>query len=185
MQTEDLDKRFVTESGLAGDIASLVEPVIADLGYLLVRVVVSGRDGMTVQIMADKADGSFGVKDCEVISRELSPYLDSHDPIPGGYHLEVSSTGIDRPLVRKRDFENWQGFEAKIETKQAIDGRKRFRGTIEGFEDEELLLNVTLTDGEEPVTLGFNKAMIASSKLIMSDELLKSAEKRNQTEQDG
>ena len=185
MQTEDLDKRFVTETGLAGDIASLVEPVITDLGYLLVRIVVSGRDGMTVQIMADKAGGGFGVKDCEIISKELSPFLDSHDPIPGNYHLEVSSTGIDRPLVRMRDFQSWLGFEAKIETKQAIEGRKRFKGTIEGFEDDELLMYVRLNEGDEPVTLGFNKAMIASAKLVMTDELLKSAQKRTQTEQDG
>lgn len=182
---DDLNKRFVTETALAGEIASLIEPIIAELGYLLVRVVVSGRDGMTVQIMGDKAEGGFGVKDCEAISRELSPYLDSHDPIPGNYHLEVSSPGIDRPLVRMRDFLNWQGFEAKIELRQAIDGRKRFRGIIEGFENEELLLNVTLNEGDEPVTLGFDKSMIASSKLVMNDELLESAQKRSQTEQDG
>ncbi len=179
----ELDKRIVTETALAGEIASLVEPVMNELGYLLVRVIVSGRDGMTVQIMGDKAEGGFGVKDCEVISRELSPYLDSHDPIPGEYHLEVSSPGIDRPLVRMRDFLNWTGFEAKIELKQAVDGRKRFRGLIEGFENDELLMNIALEDGKEPVTLGFNKNMLASAKLVMNDELLESARKRSQSAQ--
>lgn len=181
MTAEDLDKRFVTETALAGEIASLVEPLITELGYLLVRVIVSGRDGTTVQIMADSAEGDFGVADCEKISRELSPFLDSHDPIPSEYYLEVSSPGIDRPLVRMRDFLKWEGFEARIELKQAVDGRKRFKGRIEGFENDELLLSIALEEGAEPVVLGFNKSMIATAKLVMNDELLENAQKRSKT----
>lgn len=173
------DRRFVTEGAQAGDIAALVEPVIEDLGYRLVRVIVSGRDGMTVQIMADSAKGDFGIADCEKISKELSPYLDSHDPIPGEYHLEVSSPGIDRPLVRASDFLAWQGFEAKLEVNQPIDGRKRFRGTLDGFEEDEVLLTLPAEKGEEPVTIGLHKSMISSAKLLMTDDLMKNAQKRS------
>lgn len=179
MATEQPEKRFVTESAQAGDIATLVEPLIEDLGYELVRVIVSQRDGMTVQIMADRANGEFGIDDCEKISKEISPYLDSHDPIPGEYRLELSSPGIDRPLVRPRDFINWQGFEAKLELKQAVDGRKRFRGRLAGFENDEVLL--TLEDkkyADEPFTIGLNKTMIHSAKLVLTDELLNKAQQR-------
>lgn len=184
MTAESDNKRFVTESAQAGDIAELVEPLIEDLGYQLVRVIVSGRDGMTVQIMADSADGDFGIRDCEIISKELSPFLDSHDPIPSEYHLEVSSAGIDRPLVRPSDFINWEGFEAKLEVKELIDGRKRFRGRLAGFENDEVLLTIApdkSADNEtatEPVTIGLHKSMIGSAKLVMTDELIEKAQKR-------
>lgn len=177
-QTADkkLNQRFVTESAQAGDIAALIEPVIEDLGYRLVRVIVSGRDGMTVQIMADRQEGDFGIKDCEVISNELSPFLDSHDPIPGEYHLEVSSPGIDRPLVRPSDFLAWAGFEAKLETCQPIDGRKRFKGRLAGYENDEVLLEIN-DETQGAVTIGLNKSLIASAKLVLNDELLKAAGK--------
>ena len=179
MTTESDNKRFVTESAQAGDIAELVEPLIEDLGYQLVRVIVSGRDGLTVQIMADSADGDFGIKDCEVISKELSPFLDSHDPIPSEYHLEVSSPGIDRPLVRQSDFQAWEGFDAKIEVKELIDGRKRFKGKLAGFENDEVLITLAPEEkGADPLTIGLHKSMISSAKLIMTDELLKQAQKR-------
>ena len=184
--SEDLTKRFIKETALAGDIAALSEPVIEDLGYHLVRVIVSGRDGMTVQIMADKKgesetkfgiEAKFGIEDCEAISKELSPFLDSHDPIPGEYHLEVSSPGIDRPLVRPQDFIKWHGYEAKLEVKQAIDGRKRFKGLLRGYEDNEVLLEIANEDGPEPLTIGLNKALITSAKLVMNDDLLNSVAK--------
>ncbi len=177
MANKDLDKRFITESALAGDIASLIEPLIEDLGYRLVRIIVSNRDGTTVQIMADKKEGLFGIEDCEVLSKELSPFLDSHDPIPGEYHLEVSSPGIDRPLVRPQDFIDWEGYEAKIEVKQLIEGRKRFKGRIAGYENEEVLLQLPESKDEAALTIGLNKGLIASAKLVLNDELLNNAPK--------
>lgn len=179
MTAEDLNKRFITESALAGDIASYVEPVIEDLGYQLVRVVVSQRDGMTVQIMADKKTSDFGIKDCEVLSKELSPFLDSRDPVPGEYHLEVSSPGVDRPLVRPQDFINWQGMQAKLETTQLIDGRKRFKGRLRGYENGEVLLELPKEDNDDAIIIGLKKSLIASAKLILNDELLESAKNRS------
>lgn len=172
------EARLIRETALAGDIADLVEPVLEDIGYQLVRVMVSERDGMTVQIMADNENGDFGIRDCEIISNELSPFLDSHDPITSEYHLEVSSPGIDRPLVRPSDFKKWAGFEAKIEVKQPIDGRKRFKGHLVGFEDNEVLIEIEDKNGE-PMTIGLNGALIAKAKLLLNDELLNMA-KSNQ-----
>jgi ribosome maturation factor RimP len=169
------DERFVRESGPAGEIAALAEPVIEDLGFRLVRVLVSGRDGGTVQVMAERADGSCTIEDCTAISRAISPLLDAHDPMPGRYHLEVSSPGIDRPLVRASDFEAWAGYEAKIELREAVSGRKRFRGTLEGFEDGEVRLLADLDDGDGPQHFGFPVALVSSAKLVMSDELVRAA----------
>jgi len=109
-----LSERFTRETGLAADIAALVEPALEDLGFRLVRVQVLGRDGQTVQIMAERMDGTMSIDDCETASRQLSPLIDAHDPLPGSYRLEISSPGIDRPLVRPSDFSDWAGHEAKI-----------------------------------------------------------------------
>ena len=167
--------RFACETGKAGEIAQLVEPVLRELGFWLVRVNISGRDGGTVQIMVERPGGIVGVEDCATISRRLSPLLDAYDPFPGGYRLEVSSPGIDRPLVRPRDFENWVGHEAKIELKELVGGRKRFRGLIERFEEGEVRLQVVLDGAEEPLVIGFPVALIAEAKLVQSDNLLKVA----------
>ena len=164
-----LHERFMRESGLAAEIASLAEPVIEALGLRLVRVKISAQSGTTVQIMADRQDGAISVDDCALISRRLSPLLDAHDPIPGGYTLEVSSPGIDRPLVRPSDFEDWAGFEAKIELKEMIDGRRRFRGVLEGYEDGEVRLRIALKDYDEPQIVGLPVAMIGEAKLVMTD----------------
>lgn len=169
------EERFVRESGAAGEIAALVEPVIEDLGFRLVRVVISGRDGGTVQIMAEREDGSCTIEDCTAISRAISPLLDAHDPMPGRYHLEVSSPGIDRPLVRASDFEAWAGSEAKVELKEPVSGRKRFRGTLEGFEEGEVRLEADLDDGQGPQHFGFPVELVSSAKLVMSDELVRAA----------
>ncbi len=150
MQTEHdappSTERFLRETGLAADLAGLVEPVLDGLGYRLVRVEVSGRDGKTVQIMAEP-DGTMSIDDCEAVSRAISPLLDVHDIVTDAYRLEVSSPGIDRPLVRPSDFEDWAGSEARIELKQAIDGRRRIKGVLEGFENGEVLIEADL--GEE------------------------------------
>ena len=171
----DNDTRFVRETGPAAEIAALTEPVLDELGFRIVRVVVSGRDGGTVQIMAERPDGTMSIDDCTGLSRRLSPLLDAHDPMPGRYHLEVSSPGIDRPLVRPEDFETWAGFEAKVELQELIDGRRRFRGRIEGFENGEARLEVDFGEGEGSQIIGLPVSLIASAKLVMSDELVKAA----------
>src|SRR5688572_1666240 len=131
----ELDEpRLVRESGLAARVAAITEPVLQGLGYRLVRARVSGRDGCTVQIMAERPDGSFKIEDCEAASRALSPALDVEDPIPGAYRLELSSPGIDRPLVRESDFVRYAGHELKVEMELPVDGRKRFRGELLGAE---------------------------------------------------
>ncbi|WP_334149934.1 ribosome maturation factor RimP [Hyphomicrobium sp.] len=166
--------RFIQETGLASDLAQLVEPVLDSLGFRLVRIEISGRDGKTVQIMAERPDGSMTIDDCEAISKAISPLLDVQDIVTDSYRLEVSSPGIDRPLVRPSDFVDWAGSEAKIELKAPIEGRKRFRGRLEGFEDGEALVEVDL--GEEGhKTIGLAVGLIASARLVLTDELIREA----------
>jgi ribosome maturation factor RimP len=172
------DARFVSETGLAARLAGLVEPSIVGLGYRLVRVTITGRDGQTVQIMAERPDGTMTIEDCETISRNLSPLLDANDMLPGAYRLEVSSPGIDRPLVRPSDFENWAGHEARIELREPISGRKRFRGMIEGFEDGEVRLECDLGDQGRQV-LGLPVALIGEAKLVLTDELVRESLRRS------
>ncbi len=167
-------RRFLTEHGLEAEIAELVEPAIEDLGYRLVRVQVSGREGKTVQIMAERPDGTITIDDCETISRQLSPLLDVHDVVTGSYRLEISSPGIDRPLVRPSDFEAWAGNEVKIELKEPVDGRKRYRGKLEGYEDGEVRIDVEL-DHVGRTTLGFPVGLIADAKLVLTDALIREA----------
>ena len=124
------EPRLITEPGRAARVAALAEPVLADLGYRLVRVRVSGAAGCTVQIMAERPDGSMAIEDCEAASRALSPVFDAADPIEGAYRLEISSPGIDRPLVRRSDFDRYAGHVAHIEMLAPVDGRKRFRGEL-------------------------------------------------------
>ena len=111
-------------------VAAIVQPVLRAIGFRLVRVRLSGQNGLTLQIMAEREDGTMTVEDCEEVSRAVSPALDVEDPVDKAYHLEVSSPGIDRPLVRKSDFETWAGHLVKIETSILVAERKRFRGTI-------------------------------------------------------
>jgi ribosome maturation factor RimP len=168
-------ERFVRETGPAAEIAALVEPVLEDIGFRLVRIVMSKRDGGTIQIMADKAGGAINVDDCATISRRLSPLLDAHDPIEGRYFLEVSSPGIDRILVRPSDFEDWAGYEAKVELKDSVDGRRRFRGIVEGYEDGELRIHVQLDEKSEPQTIGLPVDLIQEAKLVLTDELIRAS----------
>ncbi len=166
--------RFIQETGLASDLAQLVEPVLDSLGFRLVRIEISGRDGKTVQIMAERPDGSMTIDDCEAVSKAISPLLDVQDIVSDSYRLEISSPGIDRPLVRPSDFVDWAGSEAKIELKAPIEGRKRFRGRLEGFESGEVLIEVDL--GEEGhKTIGLAVGMIASARLVLTDELIREA----------
>lgn len=172
-----LGDRFIVESGAAARVAALIEPALADRGFRLVRVAVSGREGKTLQIMAERADGTMTIEDCEAISREISPLLDVHDPIAGSYRLEVSSPGIDRPLVRPSDFEDWSGHEAKIELTEPIDGRRRFRGMLEGFEDGEVRLEVDLDQVGKHV-IGLPVGLVADARLVLTDELIREALRR-------
>jgi len=167
-------ERFVQESGLAAALAELVEPVLDDLGFRIVRVKVDGRAEMTVQIMAERPDGTITIDDCELISRQLSPLLDVHDLVPGTYRLEISSPGIDRPLVRPSDFEDWAGHEAKLEMSEMIDGRKRFRGRLEGFEDGEVRLEVDLPEVGATL-LGLPLDLVKDAKLVLTDDLIREA----------
>jgi ribosome maturation factor RimP len=166
--------RFIQETGLASDLAALVEPVLDSLGFRLVRVEVSGRDGKTVQIMAERPDGSMTIDDCEAVSKAISPVLDVQDIVSDAYRLEVSSPGIDRPLVRPSDFVDWAGSEAKIELTAPIDGRKRFRGRLEGFEDGEVLIEADLGEDGHKI-IGLAVGLIASARLVLTDELIREA----------
>jgi ribosome maturation factor RimP len=162
----DADRRIIRETGAERQIADLAEPVLEELGFRLVRVKVSGRDGGTVQIMAERPSGEMGVEDCATISRRLSPVLDTYDPMPGQYRLEVSSPGIDRPLVRPSDFALWAGHDAKIELREPLDGRKRFRGVIEGVEQDEVRLRLEPDGKAEPVVIGLPFSLIGEAKLV-------------------
>ena len=166
--------RFVRETGMAAAVADVVEPVLEGLGFRLVRVHVSGKETRIVQIMAERPDGSINIDDCEAISRAVSPVLDVADRVPGAYRLEISSPGIDRPLVRPTDFEDWSGYEAKIELNEPVEGRKRFKGLLEGFENGEVRIAADLgTLGLQH--LGLPVALVADAKLVLTDELVREA----------
>src|SRR5712672_2007406 len=128
------EPRLIAEQGIAARVAAISEPVLDGVGYRLVRVKISGLDGCTVQIMAERPDGTMTVEDCEAVSRALSPVLDVADPIDRAYRLEISSPGMDRPLVRRSDFECYAGHQLKVEMAVAIEGRRRFRGVLMGVE---------------------------------------------------
>jgi Uncharacterized protein conserved in bacteria len=167
------DGRFSRETGPAAEVAALAEPLLEELGLRLVRVKVSGRDGGTVQIMAERPDGQMTIEDCTTISRKLSPLLDAHDPMPGGYRLAVSTPGIDRPLVRPSDFKAFVGHEAKIELKELVDGRKRFRGVIEGVVNGEARLLIEIKGEAETQAIGIPLGMISEAKLVAGDQTVR------------
>jgi len=169
-------RRFLRETGVAADIASIVEPVLEDLGFRLVRVKVQGGGtaDRIVQLMTERRDGSITIDDCEAISKSISPVLDVADPISGTYRLEISSPGIDRPLVRPSDFEDWSGHEARIELTEPVGGRKRFKGVLEGFEDGEV--RIQADTGEHGIQLlGLPVHLISDAKLVLNDELIREA----------
>ena len=168
------NRRLIRETGLEARIANIVEPVVTDLGYELVRVRVSGLNGMTVQIMAERPDGTMTIEDCELVSRNVSPAMDVADPINREYHLEVSTPGIDRPLTRAKDFEAWAGHEAKIEMEQAVEGgRKRFRGILLGVREGNA--GMQLLDTPEAGEAWLPLADIGEAKLVLTDALIKAA----------
>ena len=175
------EPRLVVEPGLPARVATIVEPVIEQLGYRLVRVRVSSAEGCTVQIMAERPDGTMSVEDCEAVSRALSPVLDVADPIERAYRLEISSPGIDRPLVRKSDFERYTGHLAKIETSMPIQGRKRFRGVLAGTEGETARIRRDdAAEGEETEIMIPIEDM-SEAKLVLTDELVTEALRREKS----
>jgi len=179
--TEPNEPRLIIEPGVSARVAAITEPVIEQLGYRLVRVRVSGAEGCTVQIMAERPDGSMTVEDCESVSRALSPVLDVADPIDRAYRLEVSSPGIDRPLVRKSDFERYIGSLARIETAVPVHGRKRFRGVLLGTEGEAARIRRDdAAEGEEAEILLAIEDM-SEAKLVLTDELVTEALRREKS----
>jgi len=162
-------------------VAAITEPVIEQLGFRLVRVRVSSAEGCTVQIMVERPDGSMNVEDCETVSRVLSPVLDVADLIDRAYRLEISSPGIDRPLVRKSDFERYAGHLAKIETTMPVQGRKRFRGLLIGTEGEAACIRRDdAVEGEEAEILLPIEEM-SEAKLVLTDELVTEALRREKS----
>ncbi len=165
--------RITRETGPALRVAALVEPVLESMGFRLVRVKLTGT---TLQIMAERADGMFSIDDCEQFSRAISPMLDVADIVSTKYQLEISSPGIDRPLMRKEDFERWAGHEARIEMAVPVAGRKRFKGHLEGVTEGEVRLFIENPEGgKEPLLIGVPFADIGDAKLILTDELIAAA----------
>lgn len=171
--------RLARETGVAQRVAALAEPVLEDLGYRLVRARIVGQAPATVQVMAERPDGTLNIDDCERISRALSPVFDVDDPMPGEYRLEVSSPGVDRPLVRPQDFERWAGYEVRVEMTELLSGRRRFRGVLEGFADDEVRLLFEAEPATEPVVIGLPFDRIAEARLVMSDQLIRESLKRS------
>lgn len=169
------DDRIIRESGIDARVASIVAPVLRAIGFRLVRVRLSGQNGLTLQIMAERDDGTMTVEDCEEVSRAVSPALDVDDPIDKAYHLEVSSPGIDRPLVRKSDFATWQGHLVKLDTSIIVADRKRFRGRIAEADEEAVLIERDQPAyGEQPrVRVPF--VTISEARLILTDDLIRDA----------
>jgi ribosome maturation factor RimP len=174
----ETEPRLIAEPGLSARVAHVAEPVIEQLGYRLVRAKVSAADGCTVQIMAERPDGSMTVGDCETVSRTLSPVLEVADLIDRAYRLEVSSPGIDRPLVRKSDFDRYAGHLVRIEMEVPVNGRKRFRGELTGTEgDAARLRRDDAGEGEEAdVLLPINE--MGDAKLVLTDDLVREALRR-------
>jgi ribosome maturation factor RimP len=166
------EPRLITETGVAARVAAIAERAILPLGYRLVRTRVSGTNGCTVQIMAERPDGSMTVADCELVSKSISPALDLEDPIGRAYHLEVSSPGIDRPLVRASDFERWAGHEAKIEMTLIVAGRRRFRGLLLGADGTRARLRRTDAAPGEATDVELRLSDMSEAHLVLTDALV-------------
>jgi ribosome maturation factor RimP len=158
---------LIAKASLDRRIAEIVTPVVEDLGFEVVRVRLMGGKSKTLQIMAERPDGGIEVDDCALISTAVSATLDVEDPIEDQYTLEVSSPGIDRPLTRLKDFDAWEGYEAKLETDEMIDGRRRFKGVLEGTEGDEVL--IAIQEG----TIGLKFDWLTEAKLVLTDELIR------------
>ncbi|MEE9315362.1 MAG: ribosome maturation factor RimP [Rhizobiaceae bacterium] len=180
-QIDDISaaSRLVQEEGADARVAAVVAPVIEDLGFRLVRARMVDHNGLTMQIMAERPDGTMSVGDCELISKALSPVLDVEDPVAQAYQLELSSPGIDRPLVRRSDFDTWAGHVAKIETAFLIEGRKRFRGHLVEVDGTDVVIKRDNASKGEDKVVRVPLDAIASANLVLTDELIREALKRD------
>lgn len=158
---------LIAKAAIDRRIAEIITPVIEEMGFELVRVRLMAGKSATLQIMAQRPDGRIEVDDCAEISTAVSAVLDVEDPIVDAYTLEVSSPGIDRPLTRLKDFDQWSGYVAKVETTELIDGRRRFKGELAGVEGEDVLIEI------EEGTIGLNFDWLSDAKLILTDELIR------------
>ncbi len=166
------DPRLIVEPGLAARVAHIAEPVLEGMGYRLVRVRISGADGCTVQIMGERPDGTMSIEDCEEVSRALSPVLDVNDLMDRAYRLEISSPGLDRPLVRRSDFDRYAGHLVKIEMNVPVEGRKRFRGHLLGAAGEAARLRRDDVSPGEPAEILLPIEDMAEAKLVLTDDLI-------------
>ncbi len=180
------EPRLVVEPGMGARVATVAGPVLQGLGYRLVRIKISGELGCTVQIMAERPDGTMQLEDCEAISRALSPVMDVADPIEKAYRLEISSPGIDRPLVRRTDFARYEGYEVKIDMAVAHEGRKRFRGILGALDGDTVRLQrEDNRKGEEQPELVLTIEDIADARLVLTDDLIAESMRRGkQAERD-
>jgi ribosome maturation factor RimP len=175
------EPRLIAETGVASRIATMVAPVLIDLGFRLVRVRVSGLDGCTVQVMVERPDGTMAIEECEAVSRAVSPVLDVANPIDRAYRLEISSPGLDRPLVRRSDFERHLGEVVKVELAVASDGRRRFRGQLVGIDESAACVRIEdRGDGAADVRLPFND--MAEASLVVTDDLIAAALRRGKAQ---
>lgn len=161
---------LIAKTAIDRRLADIISPVIEGLGFELVRIRLMGGKTRVLQIMADRPDGGIGVDECGDISTAVSAVLDVEDPVEDNYILEVSSPGIDRPLTRLKDFEVWKGWEARVETTELIDGRRRFKGNLAGVEGDEVL--ITIEEAGEELTIGLKFDWLSDAKLILTDELI-------------
>ncbi len=161
---------LIAKTAMDRRLADIIIPVIEGLGFELVRIRLMGGQTRTLQIMADRPDGGIEVDECGAISTAVSAVMDVEDPIEENYILEVSSPGIDRPLTRLKDFEAWKGWEARLETTELIDGRRRFKGMLAGVEGDEVLIEIE--EGKETLTIGLQFDWLSDAKLILTDDLI-------------
>ena len=174
------EPRLIAETGVASRIAAVVTPVLIELGFRLVRVRVSGLDGCTVQVMAERPDGTMAIEECEAVSRAVSPLLDVANPIDRAYRLEISSPGLDRPLVRRSDFERHLGEVVKVELAAASDGRRRFRGNLVAIGDDAARLRIEDGAGAADVPLRFDD--MTEARLVLTDDLIAAALRRGKAQ---
>ena len=176
------EPRLVVEPGAAARVSAVAGPVLQGMGYRLVRIKISGESGCTVQIMAERPDGSMQIEDCEAISKALSPVLDVADPIDRAYRLEISSPGVDRPLVRRSDFERYAGHVVKIELNAPIEGRKRFRGVLRGVAGDAARIRVEGAPQDSAEVL-LPIGDMEEAKLVLTNELVTEALRRGKAEE--
>ena len=186
MQTTDIraesEPRLIVEQGVAARVAAIAEPVIEGLGLRLVRVKISGLSGCTVQIMAERPDGTMTIEDCETLSRALSPVLDVADPIDRAYRLEISSPGLDRPLVRRSDFDRHTGHTIKVEMAIAVDGRRRFRGALVGTDGDSARLRRDQGAAGEDSEVLLPIGDMAEAKVTLTDAVISESLKRGKSQ---